>query len=348
MAGRQHSWFRNSAITVPLIGAAVVALIAWFGDRFVTDYSSRLENTRLVTALQIQREQAESELRKDVFDQAIGTLLSPEALGADGAQTLSKRLLKLELLARNFGASLSLSPLFAEFDRDLRRFERQAVGNLDEELRIKTLRGRLRDLAKQLAHTQLAALEQHGEAIKIDVELAEHGSRYRDVQYNEYAWPGDAVRTDYGDPDLFESPEVYHAVVDEEMLTRGSREFMGTDRYLSVTLGALDPERFEVDVRYEVCDSKQVAKGPVECNPSSAIVDTVRLNFFRFPKIDNIWLSNNQRLALVLRDYVTDEDFAQLRLAVVLFPAEYASLQDRPSMREAVSILSSVLDPQGS
>jgi hypothetical protein len=59
------------------------------------------------------------------------------------------------------------------------------------------------------------------------------------------------------------------------------------------------------------------------------------VNFFDFPRIDNIRLSGDQRLALVLNEYFdTNADFT-----IVLFPGSLASVSDGPSVEEALQRL---------
>ena len=59
------------------------------------------------------------------------------------------------------------------------------------------------------------------------------------------------------------------------------------------------------------------------------------LDYFNFPRIDNINLPNNQRIAMVL------ENFGQTKITVriILFPGIYASQHDKPFMDDAVRLL---------
>jgi hypothetical protein len=77
-----------------------------------------------------------------------------------------------------------------------------------------------------------------------------------------------------------------------------------------------------------------------------------QLDYFNFPVVDNTRLSSNHRFAIVMEEFsaeVTDED-PHLEISGIIFPAEYASLKDRPGMKEAMQLLKTALDnkePEG-
>lgn len=82
----------------------------------ITKRDAKQQDTRIYTELMSRREQADSELRRNMFTAILGEFLKPVDR-SDGSETLKARLLKLELLALNFGDSLSLSPLFLELEK---------------------------------------------------------------------------------------------------------------------------------------------------------------------------------------------------------------------------------------
>jgi hypothetical protein len=321
----------------------MLGLFTFIADWRLTEFSSRQENARLITELQIKREQAENDLRKDMFHQAIGTLLSEEEL-KDTALSLSKRMLKLELLALNFGGTLSLSPLFTEFDRDLEELERRARSDLDRHVRMKALRRRLRGLARRLASDQLSALEQHGPVFTIKAPLVAGGKEYASRVPSDFTWPDDEVLLDMGPPEPW--GELYDSEFVRLKWQRNAVTLDGIERLVTVTLGPLDAERMTVAVSLEVCWNSKRAKLRSDCDEEGdQIVDRkFRLDFFNFPKIDNTRLSDNQRMGMILERFDTAKIGGMVEISAVIFPAEHSSLRDRPSMREAVKLLNSVLD----
>lgn len=352
---KETDWFdRVARLATPVVSGLLIALIAFMGNRTITNYTSRQENARLITQLQIQREQAESDLRRDVFDQAIGALLSEKEMGSGSDVSLSKRLLKLELLAHNFGDSLSLAPLFVEFDLDLENLENAAGRNIDEKIRISELRDRLRSLAKRLASQQLSSLEQHGMVFDIKARLEPGGNKYvgRSV---EFSWPHDAAIEWVGAPD--DHPAEFRVamtqLLDAEIRRLGVMPFDNIERHYRVVLGDLDPVRRTVSVTLEICwedvetdqeDDETVRRTCPSDDPQ--ISRPFTLDHFNFPKIDNTRLSDNQRFAMVLENYETMGDNPEIVIAAVIFPSEHSSLRDRPSMEEAVELLNSVLESQ--
>ena len=70
---------------------------------------------RLYTELLSKREEADTGVRKGIFDKVLDTYLKP------AGQDLQGKLVALELLALNFNDSLDLSPLFWQLDREIRQ-----------------------------------------------------------------------------------------------------------------------------------------------------------------------------------------------------------------------------------
>ena len=117
------------------LAAMTVALIGWFGQQAlsaaqdaetlrandaqkeITRRTELSENYRLYTQLLTKREEAESALRKDMFSTILKEFFQVKNSDS-GPANIAKRLLKLELLALNFGETLRLSPLFVELDKD--------------------------------------------------------------------------------------------------------------------------------------------------------------------------------------------------------------------------------------
>jgi hypothetical protein len=168
-----------TAITVALIGwfgqqvfdqrssdAAEIAIIvqesetqrASDAEKEITRRTELSQNYRLYTELLSKREEAESALRKDMFSTILKEFFQTRE--TDSAhQNITKRLLKLEILALNFGETLSLSPLFVELDKDIEN----ATYETDFPKKDKDVdRKRLQSLAKRVSDQQLAALATGG------------------------------------------------------------------------------------------------------------------------------------------------------------------------------------------
>ncbi len=117
-AGRKDIWDKLQAAS-GLLTAMVVAMIGVFSSNFLERQQEAETNVRLYTELMSRREEAESNLRKDMFVSIINSFLQPNAEDQTNSDPLDSMLLKLELLTYNFHESLNLKPLFTYLQRKL-------------------------------------------------------------------------------------------------------------------------------------------------------------------------------------------------------------------------------------
>lgn len=221
--------------------ALTVALIGWFGQQALIEQSAQetarvnyaqqeetrrtemAQNYRLYSELLSKREDAESALRRDMFTTILEKFFQVGVL-KPGEADMSQRLLKLEMLALNFGESLSLSPLFVSLDHDIDQFpyppELSVVSRSDD-------RDRLQSLAKRVADQQLSALSGRGKIWEFTVPLVSIIGE--GTTEGSYRWPDD-------DPDFEEGVEERINDVQLEGMPRTYRfEFSEADRtYKSV------------------------------------------------------------------------------------------------------------------
>jgi hypothetical protein len=94
--------------------AIVVGLVGIFGSSFLAQRQEAETNLRLYTELMSRREEADTSLRKEMFNSIITNFLKPSA-----NEPPEKRVLNLELLAYNFHDSLDLGPLFKDVYKKL-------------------------------------------------------------------------------------------------------------------------------------------------------------------------------------------------------------------------------------
>ncbi len=356
---RSRDWIDISLrAATPLIVGLVIAWAGLFGDKTLSKISSRQESARLITELQIKREQAESELRKDIFAQALEAFLlkgrAPDGkLQPLSLRAMSKQLLRLELLALNFGDSLSLSPLFAEVRRDLNSADQTDDSDSgDFTAHRRELLKRLDSLAKRVASKQLSSLEKHGHTKRIRIPLYQYkalqvqGGKSCDVilfKDEDFAWPDREILRQM---DIFDKN--YKPVVDIESVntsrdTKTYREFFddaslielqGIKRYIDIHVSNVEhcknTARVQIIVRRKGIETEEVNR-------------EFRLDYFNFPMIDNTRLRDNHRFAIVAEDFKLDGDNPRIEMTAVVFPSEYASLRDRPGMEEARKLLESAL-----
>lgn len=127
-----------------LITALTIALVSYYGSSYLNNRQDNESKIRLYTELMSSREQAESALRKDMFNSILGTILKD-------SHSLDENILQLELLAYNFHESLNLMPLFVYLDRQ--------ISTEKNELKREEFRKRLYKMARDVTSKQISSLE---------------------------------------------------------------------------------------------------------------------------------------------------------------------------------------------
>ncbi len=113
--GKRDLWDKIQIVMQPiggLITALSIALVSYFGSKYLNNKQNNDSKIRLYTELMSSREQSESALRKDMFNSILSTILKD-------SRSLDENILQLELLAYNFHESLNLMPLFVYMDRQI-------------------------------------------------------------------------------------------------------------------------------------------------------------------------------------------------------------------------------------
>ena len=144
---KRDKWDRIEILMQPIggiIAALTIALVSYFGSVYLNNKQNNESKNRLYTELMSTREQAESALRKDMFNSILGTILKESG-------TLDENILQLELLAYNFHQSLNLMPLFDYLNRKIA---------LEKDITLrKEYRKRLYKMARDVTSKQISSLE---------------------------------------------------------------------------------------------------------------------------------------------------------------------------------------------
>jgi hypothetical protein len=149
-----------------LLTAAAVAFLTYFTSKSLTRWQER-ENTararsqetennaRVYTELMSKREEAETGLRKAMFDSIMKAFLdSSTSSPSEPQKSLEDEILKIELLAYNFHESLNLAPLFKNLEREI---DARLLKDPNDRVALHC-RKRLRKVATDSVEKQLAAL----------------------------------------------------------------------------------------------------------------------------------------------------------------------------------------------
>ena len=162
-------WDRLQIILQPVGGLFTALAIALFGFKS-SEYLERRQaadtNTRLYSELMSRREEAESALRKDMFQTIIGSFVNRNPKGSD----LDADVLNLELLAYNFHESLNLKPLFMDMRRRILEGQKTASTSRAR-AEFEGYQDRLERVAREIARKQMIVLEGVGKTFDRTIDM---------------------------------------------------------------------------------------------------------------------------------------------------------------------------------
>ena len=113
--GKGRAWIELTKIlALPLV---TLVLGYWFNSS-LNERQQVESNIRLYAEMMGRREEADSNLRKDMFNSILDTFMSKDpALRLSSEEVIRQQILSLELLAYNFHESLDIGPLFKDVER---------------------------------------------------------------------------------------------------------------------------------------------------------------------------------------------------------------------------------------
>jgi len=270
-------------------------------------------NIRLYAEMMGRREEADSNLRKDMFNSILTTFMSRDpSLKLTSEELIRQQILSLELLAYNFHESLDIGPLFKDVQRRI---------TVEERATNAELRGRLESVATQVIEHQLTALA--------DAGMIERGDALPDKIKDLQAYIMFGPRA-IPDPDM--KPGESAARVCLSMpATDGSMHA----RQFRLELLSYDEAAREVQVHLYVSKllTEEECRQPKLDLEAKREVDTnFIVGLFDFPMIDNTRLSGGERTSVSL----TALNPSVLSVALTYFPASRASLKDKPYYDEVI------------
>jgi hypothetical protein len=136
-----------------ILTAVLVVLLGYYGNRALQQDQKRRAYVELLS----QREQADGNLRKDMFSKVIDQFITPSG------SSLENRVLNLELLAYNFHESIDLAPLLKQV----------YLQSWTDSQATSRQRKRLQNLAQEIVGRELVALTDAGCAKQAQVDFAE-------------------------------------------------------------------------------------------------------------------------------------------------------------------------------
>ena len=296
-------------LALPLV---TLVLGYWFNSS-LNERQQVESNIRLYAEMMGRREEADSNLRKDMFNSILNTFMArDQASRLSSEEVIRRQILSLELLAYNFHESLDIGPLFKDVERRITLEERGS--NVE-------LRGRLESVALQVIEHQLTALS--------DVGMVERGdalpSKIRDFQAH-IMFGTRAI----ADPQVKPGEGASRVCLSMEAAD-GTRHY----RQFRLELIGLNETAREVQVHLYVSQLltlKQCQQSSLDLEGKREIDTNFIVGLFDFPMIDNTRLSGGERTTVSL----TALNPNVLSVALAYFPASRASLKDKPYYDEVM------------
>src|SRR5688572_24684266 len=163
--GHRHWIEISQVVAMPIVTLVVGYLL----NSSISSSQTRDSNLRLYADMMGRREEADSALRKDMFQSILQTFVSsaPGGRGDPEAQVLN-----LELLAYNFHESLDLGPLFKHVQRQLTNGRAAQPADPKDQ----TLQWRLERVAEEVKERQLAAIGESGAVERGELDVTKAGA----------------------------------------------------------------------------------------------------------------------------------------------------------------------------
>jgi hypothetical protein len=297
------------ALALPLV---TLVLGYWFNSS-LNERQQVESNIRLYAEMMGRREEADSNLRKDMFNSILTTFMARDpSLRLTSEELIRQQILSLELLAYNFHESLDIGPLFKDVQRRIAAAGRAAN---DE------LRGRLESVALQVIEHQLTALSEAGMIERGDALPAKIKDLQAYLMFGTQTVPDPEIKPGEGPARVCLSMKANDESTHSRQFKLELLDYDETAREVQVHLYVSQPLTAE-ECRQPTLDLQ--ARREIDTN--------FVVGLFDFPMIDNTRLSQGERTAVSL----TALNPSVLSLALTYFPASRASLKDKPYYDEVI------------
>jgi hypothetical protein len=309
---QKHRWPGIELIKVLALPLVTLVLGYWF-NASLNERQQIDNNIRLYAEMMGRREEADSNLRKDMFNSILATFMSKDPnTKISGEEAIRQQILSLELLAYNFHESLDIAPLFKDVERRIRLVAKEP----DPELQR-----RLESVALQVIEHQLTALS--------DVGTVERGDALTEKIKDFQAHIMFGLRA-LKDPLMKPGESASRLCMSMEAIdrTRHYRQFR------LELIGHNDMTR-EVQARLYVSQlltQEECQRPDLDLEAKREVDTNFLVGLFDFPMIDNTRLSGSERSAVSL----TALNSNVVSLTLAYFPASRASLKDKPYYDEVI------------
>lgn len=299
-----------TVVAMPLVTAVVGFTI----NSSLNARQERENNLRLYADMMTRREQADSDLRKDMFKSILDKFTSAKT-DPKSLDSLDQQVVNLELLAANFNDSMDLGPLF----KHVRRQIPEGPNGVSPD-RLKDfdgLRNRLEMVAVEVNERQLTVVGDSGAVVRAGADELGHLSQ--SPAYLRFFGPF-VVTSPRSKPD--------------ESITQVCLSMASTDRTAHNRRFKLEVIDYNIDARElqvrlyvsTILDPASCHAADLDLKGTAEIDSKFWVGLFDFPMVDNTRLSHSERCAVSLTELTPNH--AQFALAY--FPGSRASLKDKP------------------
>jgi hypothetical protein len=265
---RLNIFFRSLGNVFKSLGgtltAVAVAVVGIHGSDMLDRSRARDSDVQLYAQLMSKREDAETLLRKDMFNSIIGTFLKTKTSG----YAYEQQVLNLELLAYNFHEALDLAPLFKHVFVEISDSHHL---NKDAYMR------RLERVAGEVKSKQIAALEESGGHLDASINLDEL-------------------------KDSLAGVTVIDGVISPHSEVVGGLDPALQKTQFKVEVLSADKFKKEIRIKLEVTQPKQEGSN-ANAREAQTTYSVFTVSPFDFPMIDNTRLPHGQRCAVVIRNF---------------------------------------------
>ena len=327
-------------VAIPLVSL----VLGFVFNNSINSRQTRDNNVRLYTEMMGRREEADSALRKDMFNLILGTFMSKDPKLTPDLQ-LDQEVLSLELLAYNFHESLDVGPLFKHVRQRIERAKKTDERTEERAPRYDSMLKRLQDVTLAVVERQLALLSDTGVVARGDLVIrtdtsdaalaqeATHPVRSTNMSLITTTDFGNYAVTD-GDPD----PSAPDAGISRVCLRLESTDGEGHYRQFGLQVIAHDRASRELYVALfvtRVLDKTECLRSDLDQRTTRENQAEFWLGSFDLPMIDNVHLTHGERAAVSLirltEGPLTGNDLIDsARLAISYFPGSRASLKEKP------------------
>ena len=299
-----------TVVAMPLVTAAVGFTI----NSSLNARQERENNLRLYADMMTRREQADSDLRKDMFKSILDKFTSAN-IDPKSVASFDQQVVNLELLASNFNDSMDLGPLFKHVRRQIAA---SSTGVSAESRKgYDDLRARLEAVAVEVNDRQLRVVGDSGTVVRAGADELEHLAQA--PAYLRFFGPS-VVTSSGGKAD--------------ESITQVCLSMASSDRtthYRRFKLEVIDynVEARELQVRLYVSkplDGTACRDAGLDLKGAAEIDSKFWVGLFDFPMVDNTRLTHSERCSVSLTSLTPQH--AEFSLAY--FPGSRASLKDKP------------------